>query len=91
MGVRRAEVPPDRPQVTTARRYAAPMRLARIVALGSVLAIAGSASAVAYLQRTVNGPATVIPARVYTFRVSGFRPGDRVYPTVAGRALQSVR
>ena len=47
-----------------------------------VLALVASATAVAYLQRTVNGPATVVPGHVYTFYVSGFRPGERVYPTV---------
>ena len=49
----------------------------------ALLALLGSvAAATAYLQRTVNGPAAVMPGHVYTFHVSGFRPGELVYPTV---------
>ena len=40
------------------------------------------ATAAAYLQRTVNGPASVVPGHVYTFYVSGFSPGEQIYPTV---------
>jgi hypothetical protein len=40
------------------------------------------ATAAAYLQRTVNGPASVVPGHVYTFYVSGFSPGEAIYPTV---------
>lgn len=40
------------------------------------------ATAAASVDRTVNGPAGVVPGHVYTFHVSGFRPGERIYPTV---------
>jgi hypothetical protein len=40
------------------------------------------ATAAAYLQRTVNGPASVVPGHMYTFYVSGFSPGELIYPTV---------
>jgi len=42
----------------------------------------GASPAVAYLQRTLNGPAYVAPGDTYTFYVSGFTPGEEVYPTV---------
>lgn len=58
------------------------MRLRRIIVLSIALAVVGSATAVAYLQRTVNGLGVVVPGHVYAFHVSGFRPGERVYPTV---------
>jgi hypothetical protein len=46
------------------------------------VALVSVAAAAAYLQRTVNGPAAVLPGHVYTFYVSGFTPGERIYPTV---------
>jgi hypothetical protein len=54
--------------------------IAFAIALAAVLVSVGTAAA--YLQRTVNGPASVVPGHVYTFYVSGFTPGERVYPTV---------
>ncbi len=62
--------------------YAADVRLSRIMGLSIALVLVVSTTALAYLQRTVNGPATVVPGHVYTFYVSGFHPGERVYPTV---------
>jgi hypothetical protein len=51
-----------------------------VIALAGLLI--GVDTATAYLQRTVNGPASVVPGHVYTFYVSGFSPGEAVYPTV---------
>jgi hypothetical protein len=49
----------------------------------AVLAVLMSTvTATAYLQRTVSGPGSVVPGHVYTFYVSGFSPGETVYPTV---------
>lgn len=42
----------------------------------------GATSAVAALQRTLDGPAAVTPGHIYNFYVSGFPPGEEVYPTV---------
>lgn len=47
-----------------------------------VATLVSAAAASAYLQRTVNGPASVVPGHVYTFYVSGFSPGERIYATV---------
>lgn len=44
--------------------------------------VVGATPAVAHLQRTLNGPAHVAPGHTYTFYVSGFTPGEPVYPTV---------
>lgn len=54
--------------------------IAFALGLSAVLAFVGTAPA--YLQRTVNGPGSVVPGHVYTFFVSGFTPGERIYPTV---------
>jgi hypothetical protein len=54
--------------------------VAIVIALVAVLVFV--ATAAAYLQRTVNGPASVVPGHVYTFYVSGFTPGEEIYPTV---------
>lgn len=51
-----------------------------IAALAAVLMSA--ATATAYLQRTVNGPPSVVPGHRYKLYVSGFIPGEEVYPTV---------
>lgn len=51
-----------------------------VIALAAVLI--SVATATAYLQRTVNGPASVLPGDVYTFYVSGFSLGETIYPTV---------
>jgi hypothetical protein len=45
-------------------------------------ALLGATAASAYLQHTVDGPAAVVPGHVYSFYVSGFTPGEVVYPTV---------
>jgi hypothetical protein len=50
------------------------------IAVGAFLMSAVTAAA--YLQRTVNGPASVVPGHAYTFYVSGFSPGETIYPTV---------
>ncbi len=50
------------------------------IALSTVLGSVGAAGA--FLQRTVNGPVSVLPEHVYAFHVSGFTPGERIYPTV---------
>jgi hypothetical protein len=52
------------------------------LAVTFVAVLASTGTAAAYLQRTLNGPASVVPGRVYTFDVSGFTPGERIYPTV---------
>jgi hypothetical protein len=57
------------------------MRRAYVAVLG-VLALVIVPTAAAYLQRTVSGPPAVVPGHVYSFYVSGFTPGVRVYPTV---------
>jgi len=56
----------------------------RSIIFGVALAglVAGVATATAYLQRTVNAPSSVVPGHLYTFSVSGFRPGESIYPTV---------
>lgn len=57
----------------------------RLCLLWSVLALLvllGRSAATAFLQRTLNGPAAVVPGHVYTFTLSGFTPGEEVYPTV---------
>jgi hypothetical protein len=51
-----------------------------ITALAAVLL--GVATAEGYLQRTVNGPPSVVPGHAYLFGVSGFIPGEEVYATV---------
>jgi hypothetical protein len=51
-----------------------------VIALAAVLISVGAATA--YLRRTVNGPASVVPGHVYTFYVSGFSPGEMIYPSV---------
>lgn len=51
-----------------------------VVALAGLLIAV--ATAMGYLQRTVNGPASVVPGHVYTFYVSGFSPGEAIYPSV---------
>jgi hypothetical protein len=57
-------------------------RPTRVVLPALAVAILFAASAAAQLQRTVNGPVSVVPGRVYSLYVSGFRPGDQVYPTL---------
>jgi hypothetical protein len=51
-----------------------------VAALGASVLYA--ATAAAQLQRTVNAPAHVTPGHVYALYVSGFVPGEKVYPTV---------
>jgi hypothetical protein len=60
------------------------MRSRRIITLAITLAasLLSVATAGASLHRTVKGPAGVVPGHVYTFYVSGFRPGELIYPTV---------
>jgi hypothetical protein len=52
------------------------------VTLLLVAGLVSVATATAYLQRTVNGPPSVLPGHVYKFYVSGFSPGEVIYPTV---------
>jgi hypothetical protein len=51
-----------------------------LAAIGAVVLYTGTAAA--QLQRTVSGPPNVTPGRVYSFYLSGFVPGEKVYPTV---------
>ena len=53
---------------------------AAIAALVMVTLLTGTAGAA--LQRTVNGPESVSPGSSYSFYVSGFAAGERIYPTV---------
>jgi hypothetical protein len=53
-----------------------------VLAVTSVAVAVCVAQAAGYLQRTVNGPASVVPGHAYTFYISGFSPGEDVYPTV---------
>jgi hypothetical protein len=65
------------------RRTCPPRRhgsIGLVITLASVLMFAATAGA--YLQRTVNGPTSVVPGHVYAFYVSGFSPGEVIYPTV---------
>lgn len=59
-----------------AKLFAGCVTLLLVAGLVSVTAAAG------FLQRTVNGPASVVPGHVYAFYVSGFSPGEVIYPTV---------
>lgn len=58
------------------------MRRSVPFSVAAFVLVLGTTSAVAALQRTLNGPAGVTPGRIYTFYVSGFTPGEEVYPTV---------
>jgi hypothetical protein len=53
-----------------------------VLAVTSATVVVCVAPAAGYLQRTVNGPASVVPGHAYTFYVSGFSPGEEIYPTV---------
>ncbi len=55
---------------------------AAVLAVTSATVVVCVAPAAGYLQRTVNGPASVVPGDAYTFYVSGFSPGEDIYPTV---------
>jgi hypothetical protein len=50
------------------------------IILAATLVPVGTAAA--FVPGAVNGPASVLPGHVYTFYVSGFRPGELIYPTV---------
>lgn len=50
------------------------------ITVAAVLLFVGTAAA--FLQRTANGAASVVPGNVYAFYVSGFTAGERIYPTV---------
>jgi hypothetical protein len=53
-----------------------------ILVIAVLAVLMSTVTATAYLQRTVNGPGSVVPGHFYTFYVSGFSPGETVYPTV---------